>query len=191
MPYAYIGTVLPYFAGFTAYTPEIPKLYWDVKSQEQRIKAICMELHKAVCYINAVTEQLNGISTEIEQTLAKFKAQVEQQLADQDTKVAAQLAAQDKKMEKQLLEMREYIDGKFAEYAQGTLLYDVTTGQYRAGIESMRRLYQALSYSHTGPRQLVSDCAQNLTVGQMAAKTVYNIAYSDRPTITLDDQIMN
>lgn len=191
MPYASIGTVLPYFAGFTAYTPEIPKLYWDVKSQEQRIKAICMELHKAVCYINAVTDQVNGISTEIEQTLENFKAQVAQQLADQDAKLAAQLASQDEKVEKQLAEIRKCIDEKFDEYAQGMLLYDVTTGQYRAGIESMRRLFQALSYSHTGQRQLVSYCAQNLTVSQMAADTVYNVAYSDLLTITIDDQIMN
>lgn len=191
MPYAYIGTVLPYFAGFTAYTPEIPKLYWDVKSQEQRIKAICMELHKAICYINAVTEQVNGFSTEIEQTLTDFKTQVERQLADQDAKVAAQLSDQDEKVEKKLAEMRKYIDEKFADYAQGMLLYDVTTGQYRAGIESMRRLFQALSYSHTGQRQLVSYCAQNLTVRQMAAGTVYNVAYSDLPAITIDDQIMN
>lgn len=191
MPYAYIGTILPYFAGFTAYTPEIPKLYWDVKSQEQRIKAICMELHKAVCYMNAVADQVNGISSEIEQILADFQAAVKQQLADQNAKVQQQLADQDAKIEQALADMRAYIDAKFDEYAQGQQLYDVTTGAYRPGIESMRRLFQALSYSHTGPRQLVSDCAQNLTVGQMAAKTIYNVAYSDRATITLDDQIMN
>lgn len=191
MPYAYIGTILPYFAGFTAYTPEIPKLYWDVKSQEQRIKAICMELHKAVCYMNAVADQVNGISGEIEQILADFQAQVQKQLADQDVAMQKQIAAQDAKVTAQLLEMKQYIDAKFDNYAQGMLLYDVTTGEYRPSEESTRRLFQALSYSHTGARQLVSDCAQNLTVGQMAGKTVYNVAYSDRATIALDDQIMN
>lgn len=191
MPYSYIGTALPYFVGFTAFTPEIPKLYWDVKSQEQRIKDLCMQFHKAVCYMDAIAKQVNGLSTEIEQTLADFKQQVSEQLAAQDAKVAEQLAAQDAKVEAALQDMREYIDSKFAEYAQGLLMWDVTTGRYRPSVEATRRLFQALSYDHTGPRQLVSVCAQNLTVGQMAAQTVYNVAYSDRDTITIDDQIMN
>ena len=187
MPYAYIGTVLPYFAGFTAYTPEIPKLYWDVKSQEQRIKAICMELHKAICYINAVTDQVNGISTEIEQTLKDFQKQVEDQLEAQNEAIAEQLAAQDAKVTQQLADMKAYMDQRFDEYAQGMLMWDVTTGAYRPSMEATRRLFQALSFSNTGERQLVSEVAK-MSVAELAQHTVYNIAYSDRPTVIMDDQ---
>lgn len=187
----YIGTVLPFFSAFTAYTPEIPKLYWDVKSQEQRIKDICMEIHKLISYVDTVTLQVNGLSTDIEQILEDFQTDVKEQLAAQDAKITEQLAAQNDQVTQALADMRKYIDQKFYEYAQGVQIYDVTTGQYRPGVESMRRLFQALSYSNTGERQLVSWISDNRTVGQLANQTVYNIAYSDRPTITIDDQILN
>lgn len=187
----YLGTTIPFFYGFTAFTPEVPKLYWDVKSQEQRIFEIVKTQHKLICYVDAVAEQLNGLSTDIEQLLKDFTTDVKQQLASQDEKITAQLAAQDAKVDKALQDMQDYIEKRFDEIATGMRIYDVTTGTYRPGTESMRRLFQALSYSHTGERQLVSWCADNKTVGQLAAQTVYNVAYSDRPTITIDDQIMN
>lgn len=190
MPLNYIGTVLPPFIGFTAFTPEVPKLYWDVKSQEQRIFELFKQFHKLVCYANAISEEVNGLSTEIEQILEDFKTQVEEQLAAQDTKITEQLAAQDAKVTQQLQEMKDYIDIKFDEYAQGMLMWDVTTGRYRPSVESTRRLFQALSFDHVGERQLVSYCAANYAVADMAVRTVYNVAYSDRETVTIDDQIM-
>lgn len=66
---------LPYFAGFTAFTPEVPKIYWDVKSQEQRYFTLCKELHKLICYADSVTDQVN-VNTkaiaEIKEELEKF-----------------------------------------------------------------------------------------------------------------------
>lgn len=50
---------LPGYAGFTSFTPTIPKLYWDVYSQEERIKRICMELHKLCEYANALNININ------------------------------------------------------------------------------------------------------------------------------------
>ena len=50
---------LPGYAGFTSFTPTIPKLYWDVYSQEERIKNICMELHKLCEYANAMNVNIN------------------------------------------------------------------------------------------------------------------------------------
>lgn len=40
------------FWGFSAFTPTIPKLYWNVKSQEQRILNLFDLLNKLVCYAN-------------------------------------------------------------------------------------------------------------------------------------------
>ena len=80
---------LPHFAGFTDFTPTLPTLYWDVDSQEQRIKALCMELHKLVCYADMLGIKINENHDSIE-ALAKefdeFKASgfidyYEQQLA--------------------------------------------------------------------------------------------------------------
>lgn len=38
------------YAGWTVSEPVIPKLYWDVYSQEERIKRICIGLHKVEEY---------------------------------------------------------------------------------------------------------------------------------------------
>lgn len=57
----------PYFAGFTAFTPEIPKLYWDVKSSEQRYFVLCETLHKLVCYADAMSDEINITHEELEE----------------------------------------------------------------------------------------------------------------------------
>lgn len=50
---------VPWFAGFTEFTPTIPKMYWDVESQEQRILAICRQLHKLVCYADMLGDRIS------------------------------------------------------------------------------------------------------------------------------------
>lgn len=48
----------PWFAGFTDFTPTVPKLYWDVESQEQRIHALCRQLHKLICYADMLGNKI-------------------------------------------------------------------------------------------------------------------------------------
>lgn len=180
---------LPFFAGFTAFTPEVPKLYWDVKSAEQRYFTLCKELHKLICYADALAARLNEITEDTENTLEQFKQEISEQLAAQDAKIAQQLAAQDAKVAQALEDMRLYIDMKFDEMAESQQVYDVTTGKYRTSAESMRRLYSALAYDHTGSRAIVSDIANNLAVAQLADMSVYKCAWSDRNSIIIDDQI--
>ena len=50
--------VVPY-AGFTEFVASIPKLYWGVKSQEQRILAICEQLNKLVCFVDYQGSKIN------------------------------------------------------------------------------------------------------------------------------------
>lgn len=61
-----IARWMPIFSAFTAFTPEIPKLYWDVKSQEQRYFTICENLHKIVCYLDCLSDHVNIDHQEIE-----------------------------------------------------------------------------------------------------------------------------
>ena len=75
---------LPYFFGFTAFTPEVPKLYWDVKSQEQRYFTLCKEFHKMTCYANALADRINTITTDLETVMADFEAKVNAQLEAQN-----------------------------------------------------------------------------------------------------------
>lgn len=60
-----IWAVVPY-GSFTAYTPALPQFYWDVYSAEQRIKHICMELHKMVAYANMLGENINLTDEQID-----------------------------------------------------------------------------------------------------------------------------
>lgn len=54
--------IIPSFAGFTEFTTSVPKIYWDVKSQEQRIHGICKLLNKCICYADMLGENVNEIA---------------------------------------------------------------------------------------------------------------------------------
>lgn len=49
----------PIYSGWTQFTPTIPKLYWNVYSQEQRIKDLCMNYNKAEQYLDMVAKLTN------------------------------------------------------------------------------------------------------------------------------------
>lgn len=70
-----LNAIVPYRA-WTDFTPTVPQFYWDVYSQEQRIKHICMELHKLVEYSNTLCLDLNlthEAINELETEFEKFK----------------------------------------------------------------------------------------------------------------------
>lgn len=182
---------LPYFVGFTAFTPEVPKLYWDVKSQEQRYFMLCKELHKLICYADAIAERLNLVTADLDAKMRAFEEQVANQLEEQNQAINKQLAAQNELVQKSLEKLKKYVDYRFDTIAEGVNVYDVTSGTYRPSNEAMRRLYSALAYDHTGNRALVSEVAAMYDVSQLAEKTVYNVAWSNRDTITIDDQVRN
>ena len=54
-----IAGPIPPFWGFSAFTPTIPKLYWNVKSQEQRILNLFDLLNKLVCYCDNMGLQID------------------------------------------------------------------------------------------------------------------------------------
>ena len=68
---------VPWFAGFTEFTPTIPKMYWDVESQEQRIHTICKQLHKLVCYADMLGDKINLNREDIDELQRLFEQFVE------------------------------------------------------------------------------------------------------------------
>jgi hypothetical protein len=54
-----VASPIPPFWGFSAFTPTIPKLYWNVKSQEQRILNLFDLLNKLVCYCDKMGLQID------------------------------------------------------------------------------------------------------------------------------------
>ena len=49
----------PIYSGWTAFTPTIPKMYWNVYSQEQIIKQLCKNYDKCEQYLDAVAKLTN------------------------------------------------------------------------------------------------------------------------------------
>ena len=61
------------FAGFTDFTPTIPKMYWDVHSQEQRIHRICDMLDKLICYADYLGDNVEINKKDIEALKSEFE----------------------------------------------------------------------------------------------------------------------
>lgn len=65
---------IPPFWGFSAFTPTIPKLYWNVKSQEQRILNLFDLLNKLVCYCDSMGLQIDVNA----QDIANLKREIQE-----------------------------------------------------------------------------------------------------------------
>lgn len=61
--------IIPSFAGFTEFTTSVPKIYWDVKSQEQRVLGICKLLGKVICYADMLGENVDEIKKMLQEIL--------------------------------------------------------------------------------------------------------------------------
>lgn len=72
----------PTFAGFTEFTPAIPKMYFDVQSVEQRYHTICAQLHKLICYVDYIGDDINLTKSEIEELKTLFNKFVESGFED-------------------------------------------------------------------------------------------------------------
>ncbi len=72
MAFTPTSPIAPFF-GFTDFTPALPEFYWDVYSAEERIKEICFKLHKIVCYINMLADNINIDHKLIDELQAAFE----------------------------------------------------------------------------------------------------------------------
>ena len=80
------GLNFPIYSGWGQYTPVIPKMYWDVYSQEQRLKQLCMNFDKVEHYLDYVAELMNEwnieFTDEIEAELAEMWRQIHEGYVD-------------------------------------------------------------------------------------------------------------
>lgn len=70
--YPILNKIISYW-GYTSFTPTLPALYWDVESQEERIKKICLEMHKLCEYANYLGENINLDHETIELIYEEFE----------------------------------------------------------------------------------------------------------------------
>lgn len=165
----------------------LPSFYWNVYSNEQRIKYLCMCVDDLMKYQDSVSTAVNNLANNVNHKMQDLQNKIDKQIDDLTEQVDKQLTEQDAAVAESLKQLKIYIDEELQDFSIGTSTYDVTTGEYRPSYESMRRLFQALSYDHKGDAQLVSTCS-NMTVQEMAKQTVYNTAYSNLDTITINKQ---
>ena len=111
---------IPPFWGFSTFTPTIPKLYWDVKSQEQRILNLFDLLNKLVCYAEQMGIQLNVSQDELEELKAEFEKFQDSGFEDYYEKQLAQWIKDNAATLFQLLAKQVYFgltdDGHFCAY---------------------------------------------------------------------------
>lgn len=106
-------------SGFTAWTPVIPKLYWDVYSAEQRMKAICERISKAEQYMDYVADTVNDYSKNISDEVA---AELEQAHIE-------------------LMNLREELIELVMQIGEGSLVWNVQYGKYDSSINSIRDMF--------------------------------------------------
>ena len=63
----------PHFAGFNAFTPTLPKMYYDVDSLEQRYFLLCKQMHKMICFIDYMSDNLGIAKEELEELEDQFQ----------------------------------------------------------------------------------------------------------------------
>ena len=111
-------SVIPY-SGWTAWTPVIPKLYWDVYSAEQRLKALCERLSKTEQYMDYVADTVNDYAENVGETVADelYKAHVE------------------------LMNLREELIELILQVGEGSLDWNVQKGIYDSTVHAMRDMF--------------------------------------------------
>lgn len=67
-----IGRYAPRWWAFTEFSPVIPKFYWDVYSQEERIKVICEYLWKTICFTENTASNFKAVQDALDQLQKEF-----------------------------------------------------------------------------------------------------------------------
>lgn len=97
-------------------TPTIPKFYWDVKSQEQRIKVIC-----------CLVQQLIDESKDFDATVTELRNALDSAISECKSYTDSEIG----ELRAQLMLLIEQLES-------GALAWDVTTGEYKAPTDAAR-----------------------------------------------------
>lgn len=145
--------IIPSFAGFTEFTTSIPKIYWDVKSQEQRIHGICKLLEKCIAYADMLGENVN----EIAQTLQDIED------GKLDDLITAAIEAWFEEHESQILQDITDLEARVkALEDENVLVYQAISDEHDARVYQDGLLAQDIS-DETNARILEDTALENYT----------------------------
>lgn len=145
----------PIFSGWTQYTPVIPKQYWDVYSQEQRIKWLCMEWDRIREYLDRLVGQQNDNNKEMGDNIQKVAEQLDKLQAVVDD----------------LVNQMDDIDRTLP-------TYDPTQGKYNSSQDTNRNMYRELAVFGARTAQMATK-----TVAEAAEHTTLETAVVGNLTI--------
>lgn len=114
-------TPLPWL-GWINSTPVIPKLYWDVYTEEQRFKYLCELVGLLLEYCNTLGNGLNELHEIYDELTTKY----DNDIADLNTRVST-------------------LEDVVETLTTSMWVYDPTKGKYTASIDQARRMLQLLS----------------------------------------------
>lgn len=146
------------FWAFIPSPPTIPSLYWDVYSNEQRIKAICEQIEKLTQYSNLISEAVNQLNDDMSENNAELIAEVNEQLANQQAEIDSQLA-----------QLKAYVDKALADISASTYVWNPLTGTNTNSKRAMRDMFFATTEYGIEIRTFNGyGLEQNLTCEQLA-----------------------
>lgn len=138
--------LIPYYA-WTDFTPTLPDFYWDVYSAEQRIKHICLELHKLYSYSDYLANAIDDLGEDVEKELKAIRKEI--------TKNEASFRAEVLKL--------------IADLKSSELQWDVQKGAFTSTIEAQRDMFNDVTihaYNNEQLEKIFNDV--NMTVDDLA-----------------------
>lgn len=133
------------FPWITEYTPVIPKIYWDVYSQEERYKWLCLEYDKIMHYLADTIKYINDNEGKYDNDIAT--------LYDLTKKLGASL---------------DNVIAQLDKIVETLPVYDPTQGKNVTSREAMRNMYRELAVFGARASELatisVVEAAQHTTL---------------------------
>lgn len=187
-----ITRYIPSFAGFTEFTTSIPKLYWGVKSQEQRILALCKLLNKVICYADMLGEETNEIRKMLQDILdGKLDPMIEAAIAEWFKEHQGEILADIEELKQELASLRQYVDEQDAAIRTE---FDGRIDALEADIEELKnsemRIYvmnseYAATLVQADGKNIVFDCGSSAETERIEAFfTKHSVTRLDAVVIT-------
>lgn len=141
--------IIPYSQWILQSSPTIPKLYWSVTSQEQRIAEICRRIGCLEGYANYLAKTIGDMQDDFAREIAQLASDIRAELAEAIDDIMTSV-------DDDIQELREWVMSQ--SFAQGT--WDVTRGLRTDAIDGMRRMFADVTVEGT-------------TVDELALSTKY------------------
>lgn len=143
------------FPWITEYTPVIPKIYWDVYSQEERYKWLCLEYDKIMHYLADTNKYINDNE-------GKYDNDIDT-LYELTKKLGASL---------------DNVIAQLDKIVETLPVYDPTQGKNVTSREVMRNMFRELAVFGARTNQMAT-----LTAEQAAATTCLEMAVIGNKTV--------